>query len=103
MSMTGVSSPLVSVVIPTRDRMHLLAQAITSAKAAGTDVEIIVVDDHSKDDTARLCHEDELVRYVPLEEARGAAAARNAGIQAARGRYIAFLDDDDLRLPGSLD
>ena len=93
----------VSVIIPTHCRPDLLPRAVESARHAGTDVEIIVVDDASTDATAQVCHSLENIRYVRVERNQGVAAARNVGIFVSTAAYIAFLDDDDLRLPGSLD
>ena len=95
--------PKVSVIIPTHNRPHLLARVVDSARAAGTDTEIIVVDDASTDETARLCQNLTGIKYVRVERNQGVAGARNIGLLASTGKYIAFLDDDDLRLPGSLD
>lgn len=92
-----------SVIIPTHDRPHLLVRAVESARTAGTDVEIIVVDDASIDDTAEVCRGLKDIEYVRLERNQGVAGARNVGIMKSTGKYIAFLDDDDVRLPGSLD
>ena len=93
----------ISVIIPTYDRPELFPRAVESARAAGTDVEIIVVDDASTDNTAEVCRGLSDIAYVRLERNQGVAGARNVGIMKSTGRYIAFLDDDDLRLPGSLD
>jgi len=93
----------ITVIIPTHDRPQVLPRAVESARAAGTDVEIIVVDDASIDETAEVCRGLKDIRYVRLERNQGVAGARNVGIMKSTGRYIAFLDDDDLRLPGSLD
>lgn len=93
----------VSVIIPTHNRPHLLPRAVESACAAGTDVEIIVVDDASVDGTAEVCRKLNGIKYVRLDRNLGVAGARNVGILESSGKYIAFLDDDDLRLPGSLD
>src|SRR2546423_8716193 len=95
--------PRVSVIIPTHDRPQLLAGAVDSARAAAVDVEIIVVDDASSDGTARACAQLQNIKYVRAERNQGVAGARNIGIFESTGKYIAFLDDDDLRLPGSLD
>jgi glycosyltransferase involved in cell wall biosynthesis len=95
--------PRASIIIPTHDRPHLLPRAIESAKAAGQDVEVIVVDDASTDETAEVCRATEGIKYIRLEHNLGVAGARNVGILASASPYIAFLDDDDLRLPGSLD
>ena len=93
----------VSVIIPTHSRPHLLPESVESAQRAGTDVEVIVVDDASTDCTSEVCRALEGIKYVRLEHNQGVAGARNVGILASTAEYIAFLDDDDLRLPGSLD
>lgn len=93
----------VSLIIPTFNRPHLLPRCVESALAAGEDVEVIVVDDASSDGTAGVCAALGRIRYVRLERNQGVAGARNVGLLASTGDYIAFLDDDDLRLPGSLD
>src|SRR5437763_11927016 len=93
----------VSVIIPTHDRPHLLRRAVESARAAGTDVEIIVVDDASTDATAEVGRSLSDIKYVRVERNQGVAGARNIGVFVSTGEYVAFLDDDDLRLPGSLD
>ena len=98
--------PEVSVVIPTRDRCRLLfAHALPSAlEQEDVDLEVVVVDDGSEDGTwARLAAvADPRVRVVRQQPSRGTAAARNAGIDTARGEWIAFLDDDDLWSPRKL-
>jgi glycosyltransferase involved in cell wall biosynthesis len=93
----------VSVIIPTHARPDLLPRAVESARQAGTDVEVIVVDDASTDTTAQVCQSLGNIKYVRAERNQGVAAARNIGIFCSTSDYIAFLDDDDLRLPGSLD
>jgi glycosyltransferase involved in cell wall biosynthesis len=93
----------VSIIIPTHNRPHLLPRAVASARAAGADVEIIVVDDASRDETAAVCRQLEGIKYLRLEHNQGVAGARNVGILASSSDFIAFLDDDDLRLPGTLD
>jgi glycosyltransferase involved in cell wall biosynthesis len=95
--------PSVSVVITTYNRSQLLPRAIESAQNAATDLEVIVVDDCSSDDTPEVCAQIPGIRYVRLSANRGLANARNVGIAESSAEFIAFLDDDDLRLPGSLD
>jgi hypothetical protein len=95
--------PAVSVIIPTRERPHLLRRAVESARAAGEDVEVVVVDDASTDETARVCASTPGIRCVRVESNQGVAGARNVGLLASSADYVSFLDDDDLRLPGSLD
>jgi len=95
--------PSVSIIIPTCNRPQLLPRAVESARAAGTDVEIIVVDDASQDETAAVCAQLPGINYIRLERSQGVAGARNLGILAGTAEFVAFLDDDDLRLPGSVD
>jgi glycosyltransferase involved in cell wall biosynthesis len=93
----------ISVVIPTYNRARLLPRAIASAQNAGADLEVIVVDDCSTDNTAEVCAAIGGIRYVRLNANGGLGHARNVGIEESSGEFVAFLDDDDLRLPGSLD
>jgi glycosyltransferase involved in cell wall biosynthesis len=95
--------PRVSVIIPTNNRPHMLVRAVQSAARAGSSVEVIVVDDGSTDQTAEVCQKLEGIKYIRLEHNQGVAGARNIGILASSSDYVAFLDDDDLRLPGTLD
>ena len=95
--------PSVSIIIPTCNRPQLLPRAVESARAAGTEVEIVVVDDASQDETAAVCALLSGIKHIRLERNQGVAGARNVGILASSSEFIAFLDDDDLRLPGSLD
>lgn len=91
-------APLVSVVICTYNRTELLAGAIESVVSqTHTNLEILIVDDASTDETPRLVSNfgDPRIRLLRHEINKGGAAARNTGILAARGDYIAFLDDDD--------
>jgi glycosyltransferase involved in cell wall biosynthesis len=95
--------PALSVIIPTHNRAGLLPAAVESVRRAGSDLEIIVVDDASSDDTPRVCERLSGIRYLRFEENQGLSQARNAGILASSAELVSFLDDDDLRLPGSLD
>ena len=74
-----------------------------SAHKAGSSVEVIVVDDASSDETASVCQTLRDIKYVRLDSNRGVAGARNEGVGASTNEYIGFLDDDDLRLPNSID
>src|SRR3989442_4788268 len=97
-------SPRVSVTVPTYNRAHVLGESLASVLAEGdVDVEVVVVDDGSTDGTAALLAGlgDRRVRPVVRPHA-GIAAARNAGLAAARAPYIAFHDSDDVALPGRL-
>jgi glycosyltransferase involved in cell wall biosynthesis len=95
----------VSIVIPTRNRRLLLERSLASALSQeGVDVEVIVVDDASEDDTRPYLHgvHDRRVSLVPHDAAQGVSAARNAGLERARAPWVAFLDDDDLWAPDKL-
>lgn len=91
--------PLVSVVIPTYRRASLVPRAIRSVQnQTYENIEIIVVDDASPDDTEEIVQSisDARIRYIRHDRNQGlAAAGRNTGIRAAHGEYVAFLDDDD--------
>ena len=93
----------VSLIIPTFSRPHLLPRCVESAHKAGSSVEVIVVDDASSDETASVCQTLRDIKYVRLDSNKGVAGARNEGVSASTGEYIGFLDDDDLRLPNSID
>lgn len=97
-------TPRVSVIIPTYNRAHLIGASIESALAQYCpEMEIIVIDDASTDDTEQVVSQiGPAVRYIRQDENRGPAVARNTGIAAARGELIALLDSDDLWLPGKL-
>ncbi|MFP5307675.1 MAG: glycosyltransferase, partial [Gammaproteobacteria bacterium] len=101
-----MTSPNVSVVLPTFNRARTLPRAIASVLAQGeTSLELIVVDDGSTDDTERVVAalQDSRVRYVRRSGNGGPAAARNAGLALARGEYIGFQDSDDEWLPLKLE
>lgn len=93
------NNPIVSVVIPTYNRAHLIGRAIQSViNQTYQDYEIIVVDDGSTDNTKNVVNTftDERVKYISLAESSGGSAApRNMGVKSAKGEYIASLDDDD--------
>jgi glycosyltransferase involved in cell wall biosynthesis len=93
-----MSNPKVSVVIPTYNRAATVPRAIESVLAQTvTDLEVIVVDDGSSDDTGKVLREmfGDLIRYYSQVN-QGASVARNKGVEEARGEWIAFLDSDDL-------
>ena len=96
----------VSVVIPTHNRIAMLEEALESVFSQtykGT-VEIIVIDDNSQDSTLQIVREKYPdICLIALSQNGGPSAARNKGIAAAEGRYIAFLDSDDLWLPRYLE
>lgn len=95
--------PRVSVIIPTYNRAALLREAIQSVlDQTYQDIEIIVVDDGSTDDTVSVVEQFEhRLRYIYQSNA-GVSAARNSGLQVAEGEFVAFLDSDDTFLQGKL-
>lgn len=95
-------SPLVSVIVPCYNRAELVKEAVRSVAEPGLSLEILVVDDGSTEDVeGAVAGLGSVVRYLRTDHG-GAAHARNAGMRAARGAYVAFLDSDDLYLPGKL-
>lgn len=96
---------LVSAIITTHNRCNLLRIAIESVLCQTyTDMECIVIDDASTDDTSQICKEYKVrYIYIPPEESRGGNYARNLGIQVSQGDYCAFLDDDDYWFPTKIE
>ena len=94
-----------TVVIPCYRGEHLVGDAIQSVLAEGERVEVIVVDDGSPDRSAEVVAAigDARVRLVRHEKNRGIAAARNTGLVQAKTEFVAFLDQDDMWLPGFVD
>lgn len=95
----------VSVIIPTYNRILMLEEALKSIIAQQFDgtVEVIVVDDNSQDDTSEtISKKYPFVHLISLKENVGPSAARNQAILKAKGKYIAFLDSDDLWEPNYL-
>ena len=97
--------PRVSVIIPTYNRAAAVKEAVASVLAQTCrDFELLVVDDGSTDGTpAALARFGEEIRVLRSHRRRGVSAARNAGIAAAQGEWLAFLDSDDLWLPEKLE
>lgn len=98
----------VSVVIPTHGRLELLAQSIESVLAQSRPpLEIVVVDDASwppiEDGLKSIGLSSSVIRVIRVPERRGANHARNLGVRAARGSFVAFQDSDDLWLPDKLE
>lgn len=99
---------LVSVVIPTYNRESSIVRAVESAlNQTYENIEVIVVDDCSKDSTPSVMKEhfenDNRVIYYIQEKNAGACAARNKGVQLSHGDYVAFLDSDDYYLPSKIE
>ena len=98
-----MSSPLFSVIVPTHDRLDLLKRAVESiSEQTYADYEIIVIDDGSKDGTKDWLAEAGSSLRVITQSNVGPGGARNAGAKIARGRYLAFLDSDDVWFPWTL-
>jgi len=90
--------PLVSVIIPTRNRALLLKRAVRSVLSQTyPNLEIVVVDDASTDETRDVVAglNNQAIHYLRHDSSKGGSAARNTGIRAATGKCVAFLDDDD--------
>jgi glycosyltransferase involved in cell wall biosynthesis len=96
--MSSARTPAVSVILPTYNRAASLPRAIETVLAQTyRDLELVVVDDGSTDDTESVVSKvrDDRVSYVKIATNRGLSAARNAGLVDARGTYFAFQDSDD--------
>lgn len=96
---------MISVIIPTFNRARTIRTAVDSVLSQDYgNIELIIVDDCSSDGTESVIrgYGDRRLRYVRLEKNGGACVARNAGIDCARGEYIAFQDSDDFWHPGKL-
>lgn len=106
----GKNSMMVSVVIPTFQRNDFLERAINSVfKQNFTDYEILIIDDNVGENVYRINNrnlenkiQNSKIRFIYNEKNLGGAEARNIGIKEAQGKYIAFLDDDDIFLPEKL-
>jgi len=97
--------PLVTIVIPTYNRADKVTATVRSVLNQTYDrLEVIVVDDGSKDGTEEKLAtiRDERFRYLAHQQNRGGSAARNTGLEIAQGDYLAFLDDDDRMMPDHL-
>ena len=100
-----MTRPSVSVILPTRERIDFLRQALRSTLAQrDVSLEVIVIDDGTAGGCEHVVDEagDDRVRLVVHDGSRGVSEARNSGIAAARADWLAFLDDDDLLAPDNL-
>ena len=105
-----MQTPLVSIIIPTYNRAHLIGETLDSVLAQTyTNWECIVVGDGSTDNTATLlatyCKKDSRIQYHhrPPNKPKGANACRNYGFELSKGDYINWFDDDDVMLPKKLE
>lgn len=99
---------LISVIIPTFNSARFLSKAIKSAlEQSYQNIEILVVDDGSTDETERIVKKwqkkDKRIRYLKHKKQKGLSAARNTGIGASKGKFIAFLDADDIWMEDKLE
>ncbi len=98
MAVSTSDNRLISVIIPTYNRAHLIERSVTSVlRSSYTNIEVIVVDDASTDNTESVLSaiEDPRLKYIRLPENHGANHARNVGLDNAKGNYISFNDSDD--------
>ncbi|MBD3201963.1 MAG: glycosyltransferase [Candidatus Lokiarchaeota archaeon] len=101
-----MNTPLVSIIIPSYNRPHLLQRAIKSVlKQTYSNLEIIVIDDNSDKDLFCIIDQfkDERIIYYRNKENKGAPYSRNRGIGVSKGNYINLLDDDDILLPQKIE
>ncbi|MDY6934515.1 MAG: glycosyltransferase family A protein [Spirochaetota bacterium] len=100
-------NPIVSIIIPTYNRAEMLKRAIDSVLLQTfQDFELIVISDGSTDNTDKIIlhyNDDPRIVYIKRDISGGASAARNEGLKIAKGKYIAFLDDDDEWVPDKLE
>jgi glycosyltransferase involved in cell wall biosynthesis len=93
------SEPLISVILPTYNRMEYLPETVESIlNQTLSDFELIIIDDGSSDNTAAWVKSqtDQRIKYIGYSKNQGVSYARNLGLDAAKGKYIAFTDSDDL-------
>lgn len=102
-----MNEPLVSIITPVYNAEKFLSETIKSVKGQTyKNWELLLVDDCSKDNSAKIIKEfnrsDDRIKYIKLEKNSGASVSRNTGIKNAKGRFIAFVDSDDLWEPEKL-
>lgn len=101
-----MNQPRVSVIIPAYNCAESIGKAIDSALLQNIPLEVIVINDCSKDNLDEIMmkyHDNDKVRYIKNKQNLGAAKARNKGVTLARGEYVAFLDGDDYWAEHKLD
>jgi len=104
MNSNNKHKPLITVYMPTHNRLELLQRAVVSVFAQTMqNFELIIVDDASSDDTfdylQKLAEQDSRVTVLRNEVSQGACVARNRAIELAKGKFVTGLDDDDEFLP----
>lgn len=108
MTQPGDVSPKISIITPVFNRAHLIEETVKTVQAQTcSDFEMIIVDDCSTDAIDEVVKEisdaDPRIRLIRRKSNGGPSGARNTGVAEAKGKYIAFLDSDDLWLPSKLD
>lgn len=109
MTISSMNSPAISVIIPTKNRIELLQQALDSVgNQTFKDWEVLVVDDGSNNETVeqllKISQAEPRIRYVKRQRQQtGASACRNEGTEIAQGKYIIYLDSDDCLAPTALE
>ncbi|WP_040978307.1 glycosyltransferase family 2 protein [Oceanobacillus jeddahense] len=104
----GEKKPIISVITPTYNSERFIAETIESVQAQSfSEWEMIIVDDCSTDQTAEIvksyAEKDDRIHLTVLDENQGSAITRNTAMDKSQGRYLAFLDSDDLWLPEKLE
>lgn len=100
------NTPFFTVIIPTYNRAEFLGEAIKSVLSQTfQDFELIIVDDRSTESMQKVVdlYKDDRIAFMINSRSKGPAGARNSGMLEAKGKWIAFLDDDDVWLPQKLD
>ena len=100
-----INNSKISIIIPTYNRAKIISKAIKSClEQTYNSIEIIIIDDCSNDNTKEVIKKinDMRIKYIKLLTHKGASYSRNIGIKKAKGRYISFLDSDDIFLPEKL-
>lgn len=103
-----MNEPLVSIITPVYNAERFLSETIKSVQEQTyKNWELLLVDDCSKDNSAKIIKEfkknDDRIKHIKLEKNSGASISRNIGIKNAKGRFIAFVDSDDLWEPEKLE
>lgn len=101
-----MNKPLVSVIIPAYRCRKTLPEAIDSALSQNVELEVLVLNDGAPedlDDIMKVYAQDKRVRYLQNDVNLGASGSRNRGVALAEGEYVAFLDADDIWMPGKLE
>ncbi|OCA84624.1 glycosyltransferase family 2 protein [Bacillus sp. FJAT-27986] len=97
---------MISVIIPTYNRANVISRSIKSVlEQTYRDIELIIIDDNSSDNTDQVISRfnDSRIKYIKLDNNKGACFARNYGVEISKGEYIAFQDSDDYWLPMKLE